>query len=136
MPQGEICSEDLKEKKTLRFTIMYELTCDEDATKAIIVNGDEFNPSSCFNAIKIKTRYVCPKYMKKFISWYERFFLHKYVIAFITLTNGIFLMFFGRLHLKLSMCFSICLLSYLILGSLNYLDGQINVKNLSKLLSP
>lgn len=129
LPQGEFCATDASGKAS-RYTIMYELSCDPIAEKAYIANEYEFNSNACFNKIKIKTRYVCPKFMKKFLSWYQRFFISKYVLALLLLANGVFLMFFGRLKLNLSMCCSITLLCYMIMGAENWIDGKAISKDI------
>ncbi len=130
LPQGDNCTDYSVNGKNPKYTIIYELTCDPHADKAKITNEYEFNPASCFNKINISTRYICPEYLKKFISWYDRFFINKYILLCLITIKSIFLILFGRLQLKISMCLSIILLSYFLLSSYSIIDGKTDFKNI------
>jgi len=130
LPQGESCQNDPETGESINYTIVYEIICDTKANKAEIINESEFDPNSCFNKIKIKTKYICARYIIKYTPWYERLLMPKNYIALIFIFNGIFLMFFGKLHMRLSMSLSICLLGYTLMGALNWMDGESNAKNI------
>jgi hypothetical protein len=132
LPLGDVCHKDELNNKEYRYSIMYELICDEKAHSPMIENRENFSPVNCFNKILIKTKYVCPSKLKKFIPWYERFNINKQFLSSIFILFGSYLLFFGRINMQYSFFFSIVFLTYLFSCSLNLLNGELNTINISK----
>lgn len=130
LPYGDLCNKNNTSDKEIRYSIMYEIICDENAKNPIVEGKDEFHPENCFNQLKIRTIYACPSKLKRYIAWYDKLLLDKQFIAFIFILSGSLLIFFGKYNINLSFTLAIILLSYTFLCSFSYLGDKIDILNI------
>jgi hypothetical protein len=55
LSEGDVCEK--RNDKIIKYTTVFEITCDRTVDEIIIINDKEFDPKKCFNVIKIKSKY-------------------------------------------------------------------------------
>jgi len=55
LSEGDNCEK--RNDKIIKYTTVFEITCDRTVDEISITNDKEFDPKKCFNVIKIKSKY-------------------------------------------------------------------------------
>jgi len=74
--------------------ITYDILCDPNQAKTLILNEDEFDPLKCVNTIKMSSKYACKA--SQFQAWYKSLGVSKYIVGVILGLGGLFFLIFGN----------------------------------------
>lgn len=55
LSDGDVCEK--RNDKIIKYTTIFEITCDRNINDIIITNDKEFDTKKCFNIIKLKSKY-------------------------------------------------------------------------------